>query len=173
MSIKSIIFIGMAGVGKSSIGKAVAKHFNSQFIDTDKLISNDYHKPLNEVIEQIGTAEFNKLEAFYVEKSLQKLAIISPGGSFIYSTQTIHKIRNDAILIYLYDEPQNIKNRISNLETRGIVGLKEKTFEELCFERHNLYKRVANIQFNLNFYSFDQVTNQIIHYLDQLIDKPF
>lgn len=173
MQINSVIFIGMAGVGKSSIGKEVADYFKLPFIDTDKQISGDRHLPLNKIIDQIGIQEFNELEATYVEKSLNKMAIVSPGGSFIYSTDCINKIRNDVIFIYLFDEPKNIKARIPNIETRGIVGLKEKTFEELCFERHHLYKNVANVQFNINHYGFDQVTNQIIQFLDQFINNPF
>jgi shikimate kinase len=173
MIIKSVIFIGMAGVGKSSIGKEVAHHFKLQFIDTDKQIARDQQLPLNEVIDHLGIQKFNELEAEYVQKSIDHLGIVSPGGSFIYSTDCIHKIRNDVIFIYLFDEPDNIKARIANIETRGIVGLKEKTFEELCFERHDLYKSVANIQFNINHFGFDQVTNQIIQFLGQFFNDPF
>lgn len=172
MQFKSIIFIGMAGVGKSSIGRLVASHFNLPFIDTDKLISGDRHLPLNQIIDEIGADQFNRLEAHYVEKSLDELSIISP-GSFAYSEDCINRIRDDVVFIYLFDEPHNIKSRIPNIETRGILGLNEKSFEELCFERHDLYKRVANVQFNVNHYGFDEVTNQIIQYLDQFIGSPF
>ena len=171
--IKSIIFIGMAGVGKSSIGKAVASHYNFKFIDTDRLISADYSQPLSQIIDDIGSEKFNQLEANYVRKSVDDRAIISPGGSFIYSTETINEIKKDVVFLYLFDEPDNIKARISNLETRGIVGLDKKTFEELCFERHELYQGVANVQFQLNHYGFDQVTVQIINYLDKLNGFPF
>ena len=44
--IYSIIFLGMAGVGKSSIGKSVANELALNFIDTDKVISDHYRQPL-------------------------------------------------------------------------------------------------------------------------------
>ena len=155
----------MAGVGKTSIGKLVSQYFKLKFVDTDKLISNDYNDSLQAVISKLGEAEFEKIEAQYVCNAMSELSIVSPGGSFIYSVDTIEKIKDDALFIYLFDEPNNIKKRILNLHTRGIIGLKDKTFEQLCFERHELYEKVANIQFNLNHYSFDDVTNQIIEYL--------
>ena len=167
--VKTIIFIGMAGVGKSSVGKAVSQHFRLKFIDTDKLISNDYNDSLQDIITKIGHDEFMNVEAKYVLESMRDLSIVSPGGSFIYSVDTIEKIKEDALFIYLFDEPKNIKKRISNLCTRGIVGLTDKTFEQLCFERHELYQKVANIQFNLNHYSFDDITQQIIEYLKLLL----
>ena len=155
----------MAGVGKTSIGKLVSQYFKLKFVDTDKLISNDYNDSLQAVISKLGESEFEKIEAQYVCNAMSELSIVSPGGSFIYSVDTIEKIKDDALFIYLFDEPNNIKKRILNLHTRGIIGLKDKTFEQLCFERHELYEKVANIQFNLNHYSFDDVTNQIIEYL--------
>ena len=170
MHIKSIIFIGMAGVGKSSIGKMVANYFSLNFIDTDKLIANDYNDSLNNIIDSIGSQKFNEIEAKYVIDSVSSQNIISPGGSFIYSIDIIEKIKHDVVFINLFDEPKNIKSRILNLETRGIVGLEEKSFEELCFERHQLYQQVANIQFNLNHYSFEDTTDQIINYLEQLFN---
>ncbi len=167
--IKTVIFIGMAGVGKTSIGKLVSQHFKLRFIDTDKVISNAYNASLPEVISKVGEDEFKRIEAQYVCDSMAELSIVSPGGSFIYAVDTIEKIKDEALFIYLFDEPNNIKKRILNLHTRGIVGLKDKTFEQLCFERHKLYEKAANIQFNLNHDSFDDVTEQIIEYLTLLL----
>ncbi len=162
---KSLIFIGMAGVGKSTIGKSIAQHFNLNFIDTDKLISNHYHMSIQNLILKVGDKKFNEIESEFVVRGLADLAVISPGGSFVYAQNVIDKIRNNVLFIYLFDEPQNIINRISNLESRGIVGLNDKSFDELCYERHDLYQKIAHVQFNLNQYSFNEVTNQLIEYL--------
>ena len=167
--IHSIIFLGMAGVGKSSIGKSVAQELGLSFFDTDKLISNHYNQSIQDIITKYGDSKFNEIESTFVMKFTNDLNIISPGGSFIYSTEVIQNIRSESLLIYLYDEPHNIKKRISNLHTRGIVGLDKKSFEQLCSERHDLYQAVAHIQFNLNQFSFDEISRQIIEYLKLLL----
>ena len=113
----------------------------------------------------MGTDEFQKLESETVLNSMANNTIISPGGSFIYAQDTISKIRSNTILIYLYDEANNIKNRIPNLLTRGIIGLNKMTFDELFTERHELYINSCDVQFNINHHGFAKTTNQIIEYL--------
>ena len=159
---KTTIFLGMPGVGKSAIGRDVSNALNVPFFDTDKVISNEFNQPLHTVIKEIGEPTFLKKEAETVVRLADKPCIISPGGSFIYSKSTIKLLKKRAILIYLYDTPFQIYNRIPNIESRGIIGLNDRTFEELFVERHHLYKDGAHLQFNINHYGFDTTTAHII-----------
>ncbi len=163
--IDTYIFIGMAGVGKSTIGNEVAKHFALPFLDVDNVISNQYNLPLLKVIDKIGVDEFKLLESRIVEESTGKNVIISPGGSYIYSMNSIDKIKQNSFFIFLNDTPQNIKNRIQNISTRGIIGLESKSFEQLYYEREIAYKKIADVTFNLEKKSFRQTTDDIISYL--------
>ena len=52
----------MAGAGKSSIGKELAKHFNFKFIDSDKLIEDINNKSLQEILDERGNDEFKKID---------------------------------------------------------------------------------------------------------------
>ena len=61
MQINSFIFIGMAGVGKSSIGKAVAKAIQLPFIDVDTLISEAYGASLQDIIAMLVENSFKPL----------------------------------------------------------------------------------------------------------------
>jgi shikimate kinase len=165
MQFNSVIFIGMAGVGKSAIGKTVALHLGLHFIDIDDLISNEFGAPLHDIINRYGESEFQRIESQFVVKSLGDQHILSPGGSFIYQNNTIDSIKNTTLFIYLFDTPEHILSRIPDIQSRGIIGINNKSFEELCVERHLLYESAANVKFNLNVYGFDVVTHQIIQYL--------
>jgi shikimate kinase len=156
------IFLGMAGVGKSAIGRDVAKALNMPFFDTDKVISKEFNQPLHTVIKQIGAPDFLKKEAETVLNLASTPCVISPGGSFIYAESTIALLKKSTILIYLYDTPLQIYKRIPNIESRGIIGLEGRTFEALFVERHRLYKDSAHLQFNINHYGFDETTAHII-----------
>ncbi|MEK9726522.1 MAG: shikimate kinase, partial [Candidatus Margulisiibacteriota bacterium] len=151
----------MAGVGKTSIAKAVASQLNFSFIDTDHLSINHFKTDLESLKTKLGSDQFIKVEAEFVVNSLKPKTILAPGGSFVYAKDTLSAIRNNVILVYLFDEPKNIKNRIPNIETRGIIGLEDKSFEELCFERDRLSKNVAHFQFNINHLGFSKTTSQI------------
>ena len=52
----------MAGAGKSSLGKELAKHFDFNFIDSDKLIETTKNKPLQEILDENGIERFKKIE---------------------------------------------------------------------------------------------------------------
>ena len=99
MQINSFIFIGMAGVGKSSISKAVAKAIQLPFIDVDTLISEAYGATLQDIIANVGEKQFQAIESTYVLNSIGSPSVISPGGSFIYLSDAIKKFK---IMSYLF-----------------------------------------------------------------------
>ncbi len=151
----------MAGVGKTSIARTVSATLSLNFVDTDLLILDQYQMNLEDLKFKLGDQEFIELESRFVFDHLKSGSILAPGGSFIYATNLIEKIRDNVVFIYLYDEPSNILKRIPNLNTRGIVGLEDKSFSEICLERHKLCLNVAHFQYNINHLGFSKTISQI------------
>ena len=58
----SISLIGMAGAGKSSIGKKLAKHLKFNFVNSDLLIEKKYGKSLPDILSQNGNKKFREIE---------------------------------------------------------------------------------------------------------------
>ena len=50
----SISLIGMAGAGKSSVGKELAKSLDFRLIDSDVLIEDQYGKSLQNILDDEG-----------------------------------------------------------------------------------------------------------------------
>ena len=82
----NVTLIGMAGAGKSYIGKRLAKRLGMGFIDIDDCLKQTHGKGIQEILNEVG-------EEAYLEKELQALInstngknnlVISPGGSIIY-----------------------------------------------------------------------------------------
>ena len=61
---KNIVFIGMPGAGKSTIGVVIAKIFGYDFVDSDLLIQNQEGDILEHLIEKSM-----ELKAFYRSKT--------------------------------------------------------------------------------------------------------
>ena len=79
--LKKIVLIGPPGAGKSSIGKALAKELNLNFIDSDSEIEKISHKKISEIFVEDGEPAFRLLEVDVVRKVLADFdGVISLGG---------------------------------------------------------------------------------------------
>ena len=59
---KNLVFIGMMGSGKSSIGSMVSKKLNLNFFDIDQLIENDQKMKISKILEIKGENFFRVFE---------------------------------------------------------------------------------------------------------------
>ena len=59
---KSLVLTGMMGVGKSTIGRLLAKRLKTKFIDVDKIIEKNEKKSIKRIFEDNGEKYFRKLE---------------------------------------------------------------------------------------------------------------
>ena len=57
---KSLVLTGMMGVGKSTIGRLIAKRLKVKFIDIDKIIEKIEKKSIKRIFEEKGEI-FQKL----------------------------------------------------------------------------------------------------------------
>jgi shikimate kinase len=141
----NITLIGMAGAGKSTIGKALAQRLDYTFIDVDCLITEEAGMTLQALIDKQGDSALVRFE----EEAILKLeqvdkCIISPGGSVIYSEKAMEHLKKISKLVFLDTPFRSIVKRIRNTRTRGIVGLRDRSLKELFEERTILYKNYAD-----------------------------
>lgn len=141
----------MAGVGKSIIGKKLAKKLHYKFVDTDEVIEKKLNLKLQEIINKFSESNFLKTE----EQTILKLGkldnfVISPGGSIIYSIKAMNFLKNNSVIIFLNASLKSIKKRIPDQSKRGIIGLKTRNFVALFHERMPLYKKYANITIEIS-----------------------
>ena len=142
----NITLIGMAGVGKSVIGKELARALHYEFIDTDDHIERKLNLKLQEIIDQLGEGRFLKIEQETIlELNGIDRTIVSPGGSVIYSPEAMRFLKKISTVVFLDAPMGSIEKRIPNQSVRGIVGLKEKRLKDLFYERRPLYQRYADI----------------------------
>ncbi len=140
----NITFIGMSGAGKSYTGKRYAREHEMDFIDIDKEMEQEYGKPLQDILDELGDKVFLQKQEEQV-LALEGLdnTVISPGGSVVYTERAMEFLKANSKIIYLDVPLTVIKSRI-NTTSRGIVGIQDKTFNELYKERIKLYKKWAD-----------------------------
>ena len=78
---KSIVFVGFMGVGKTTIGRQVAKKLYRDFVDTDEEIEKEFAMPASKIFETFGEKTFREQEeSIIIGLSQQPLKVISLGG---------------------------------------------------------------------------------------------
>lgn len=149
----NITIIGMAGAGKSTIGKLLAKKQVYRFIDIDKVVEKKSGKSLQGLIDSEGEDTLLKLEeetVLELQLNSNDNYVISPGGSIIYSRAAMEFLKTHTTIIFLDVSFDIITKRLSNFTTRGMIGIKNKSLKELFDERWELYNKYADITIKMN-----------------------
>ncbi len=140
----NIVLIGMPGCGKSTIGVLLAKSMLCDFVDTDLIIQNTYHKSLCGIIAEDGLAGFKEKENEILKKLRCDNSVIATGGSAVYCHEGMSNLKKNGKVIYLKLTPEVIKKRINNITTRGIAMEDGCTIDDLYLERAPLYEKYAD-----------------------------
>lgn len=160
-----IVLIGMAGAGKSAVGKVLAKKLGFGFVDGDKYIEQKERMKLCEIINQKGEDYFLNIE----EKLLMELfpierKIISPGGSVVYSDKLMQEFKKNAFVVLLEVPFHTIQKRISKRWDRGggIIHRGHRSLRAVFRERKILYEKYADLKINCRDKDLGGIVEQII-----------
>lgn len=159
---KNIILTGMPGAGKSTIGVLLAKTLGMGFFDTDILIQEQCGMLLQDIIDSKGIDKFLNLEEKLIMNMNSEEAVIATGGSVVYSEKAMDTLKNNGYVFYLEVTLDEIKKRVSNIKTRGIVSGKGKSLSDIYNERIPLYKKYADVTINCTDKNVEQVIDSII-----------
>lgn len=142
---RNIVFIGMPGSGKSTIGSIISKRLDMSFIDTDNLIKEKHGQTLQGILNNNGAEELLGTEERVILDLNLKNFVVSTGGSAVCSEQAIKHLKGNGTVIYLKSDYDEIEKRIRNINTRGIVFKKDQDLKSLYYERLPLYEKYADI----------------------------
>ena len=98
----NLVLSGMAGCGKSTVGKATAERLNLPFFDVDEEITKISKKTPSQIINEEGEERFREIETEVV-KELSKTGgkVISLGGGSILREENQRALKRNGIVIYL------------------------------------------------------------------------
>lgn len=162
---KNVIFIGMPASGKSTIGVVVAKRLGYDFIDTDLLIQKQEGKLLKDIIEEVGSDGFLRIEN-RVNRELQaERSVIAPGGSVIYCREAMEHFQELGTIVYLKVPYETIYSRISDVKNRGVVLKENQTFREMYAERTALFERYADYIVDEEGLSLNETIDEVLLHL--------
>lgn len=139
-----VSLIGMAGAGKSTLGRLLAEKLGWAHLDTDRMIEAYYGLPLQEVLDGLGLAAFLTAENTLVSMLGVRRAVISTGGSVVYGPEAVARLRLLGPVVHLHIGLESFLKRVGNGDNRGLAIAPGRTREDLFLERQPLYEAAAD-----------------------------
>ena len=146
---KNLVFLGMMGSGKSSIGNLVSKKLDLPFIDVDILIIENTGMTIPEIFEKKGEDYFRNLEEKITLKCLKKINnVISLGGGGFINTKIRKEVLTNNFSFWLNWDDSILIKRIKDSKKRPLVFKStDQEIRTIIKDRSKIY---SNAQFKIN-----------------------
>tara|TARA_A100000164_G_scaffold68324_1_gene56980 strand:- start:436 stop:948 length:513 start_codon:yes stop_codon:yes gene_type:complete len=140
---ENLVFLGMMGSGKSSIGFLVAKKLKLNFIDIDAEIEKNLNTTIKKIFEIRGEDYFRKLEEQTALKKLKlRSTVISLGGGAFTNNNIRKEILKNHLSFWLNWDDKILLNRIKNSSKRPLtINATDAELIDLIKKRSNIYSK--------------------------------
>ena len=166
---KNLVLLGMMGVGKTTLGKIVAKKAGLKFIDTDANIEGNCLMKISEIFKRKGEKFFRLEENEEVLKSLKESnSVIALGGGAFINKTIRDNVLKSAVSIWLDVDLKDLNKRIKWNNKRPLLNEKnnQEKINKLYDERKNIYK-LANHKINCDSLDKESVVKKIITFYEK------
>jgi shikimate kinase len=170
---RPVVLVGLMGVGKSTVGRRLARRLGLPFIDSDSAIEDASGFSAAEVYERYGERDFRDGERRLVARLVEgDVRIIATGGGAYVDPRTRELLNERAITVWL-DAPVDIlAERTGRRDTRPLLrnGDRKGTLERLSEERRPSYEE-AHIHVKSGDGAHKDVVESIIRALEDYLAK--
>ena len=130
-----ILFIsGPPGIGKTSVGQAIAKQANLPHFDLDQELEQSHNKTISELIQEGGWLEFRRQESMALENLVRKLSslressltelgrpiptiVISLGGGTVLNLTNCERMGDQGLILTLWGSERLISDRLKRRQS--------------------------------------------------------
>ena len=161
---KNLTLTGMMGVGKTTIGKRLAKKLNFAFVDIDKTIEKQEGESINSIFKNKGESYFRKLETQQTIKELKKdKSVISLGGGAFLNSSIRQCSKKHSVSFWLDVPIEILLKRLKKSKNRPVLG-KQKTdssIKKIYFMRKKFYN-IADHRIKCKELTLKQIIEKIL-----------
>jgi len=139
---RPVVLVGLMGVGKSTVGRRLARRLGLSFVDSDAEIEDAAGFPAAEVFERFGEQDFRDGERRLVARLIEgDVRVIATGGGAYVDPRTRKLLNERAITVWLDAPVEILAERTSRRDTRAQLrqGDPKAVLEKLSEERRPSY----------------------------------
>jgi shikimate kinase len=143
-----IVLIGMMGVGKSTVGRRVAKELSRPFVDSDDEVVARTGRAVTEIFATDGEAAFRDIEAEAMADLLASPvpSVIAAAGGSVLISSTRDRLRESGTVVWMRAPVDVLVGRTSRGTHRpALANDPRATLTQMETDRVALYSEVADI----------------------------
>ena len=154
-----ILLIGPMGVGKTTVGKKLAKALSVGFIDTDKEVVRS-HGQIPRIFSEHGEKYFRELESEALKRSLRSAGVIATGGGIVLSPEN-QVILSRNFVVYLSTNGMHMRSRLL-ARPRPLLRNGMDDWRRIYEERRAQYEKLSTVQIDTSGKSLGSVVDEIM-----------
>ena len=156
------------GVGKSTIGRLLAKRLKIKFVDVDKIIEKNESKTIKQIFDENGEIYFRKLEKKITLKLLKnKKAVVALGGGAFINDEIRNKVLKTSVSIWLKVSLDKLYKRYRRNNKRPLLNKKklDKEVRNIYLSRKKIYS-LADFKINCDNIDKAKIVEKILDFYE-------
>ncbi|MHB0926724.1 MAG: shikimate kinase [Gallionellaceae bacterium] len=144
----NLILVGLMGSGKTTLGRALAKHLGKAFVDSDEEIQLRTGVTIPHIFDIEGEAGFRQRETAAIRELVERDdMVLATGGGAVLAEQSRELMQQNGIVIYLKASVHDLWQRTRHDRNRPLLQTADPhaKLTELFQQRDPLYLQVADI----------------------------
>lgn len=162
----AIVLVGPMGVGKTTIGKKLAKLLQIPFVDTDVLITKE-HGEIQKIFSELGEPVFREFEEACVLQAIAEPAVVATGGGAILSEHTRAAL-GETKVVYLSTDGKHMASRLAG-GNRPLLKDGLADWRRIYESRRALYEQVADVTVDTSGTPLKALVQEIATRLEQIV----
>jgi shikimate kinase len=167
--LKNLTLTGMMGVGKSTIGKLLAKKLQYDFLDIDKLIEQKEGSSINLIFKNKGEEYFREIEKRLTLTELKKInCVISLGGGSFLQNEVRKSVKKLSVSFWLDLPIDELIKRLTKSKKRPLLFKQNlnSTVKKIYFDRKKIYN-MADFRIKCKSLKAKEIANKILNFYEK------
>jgi shikimate kinase len=165
----NIYLVGPMAVGKTTVGRQLAKKLGFEFYDSDQLVEDQTGATIGWIFDIEGEDGFRQREQRVIDTITAKQGIVlATGGGSILTPKNRQQLSARGRVVFLYTDLDVLNSRSRRDDKRPLLRTDDMQtrIAELWAERLPLYQAVADYSLRTTDKSVHQICDEILTFLD-------